>query len=88
MQNSYSGVVKGRWTVAYAGTVGGDGPSAHQGGLRILSSDPGGNTNITDLGTFPVAGTTSLKVTAYSGTVITLTADTGATLRFDLATLT
>ncbi len=42
-------MVKGRGYVAYAGTVGGEGPTAGQGGLRIMSADAGQNTNIADV---------------------------------------
>jgi hypothetical protein len=89
VQNSYSGLVKGRWYVAYAGTVGGEGASSGQGGVRVLSADASQNadTGITDIGTFPVAGTTSLKVTGYAGDSITLLANTGATYTFNLDTL-
>ncbi|HEX2857949.1 MAG TPA: hypothetical protein VHO26_10830 [Propionibacteriaceae bacterium] len=87
VQNSYSAKVKGRWYIAYAGTVGGNKADAGQGGVRVMSADPGANTNLQDLGTFPVAGTTSLKVTAGSGTVITLVSGTGATYTFDLSAL-
>jgi hypothetical protein len=87
VQNSYSGLVKGRWYVAYAGTLGGDLGSAGEGGVRVLSADATRNTGIKDLGTFPVAGTRSLKVIAYSGNSITLVANTGATFTFNLNTL-
>lgn len=87
VQNSYSGLVKGRWYVAYAGTTGGALRSAGQGAVRVLSAGATQNTGITNLGTFPVSGTTSLKVIAYSGDSITLRANTGATFRFNLDTL-
>ncbi len=87
VEDSYQGMVKGRWYVVYAGTVGGEGPTAGQGGLRIMSADPGQNTNVADVGTFPAAGTSSLKVSAFSGTMLTLTTNTSTTLTFDLATL-
>ena len=87
VQNSYSGPVHGRWYVAYAGTVGGAGATARQGGLRIMSADAEANTHIATVGTFPAPGTESLKVIAYSGSQITLLTDTGATLKFDLSTL-
>jgi hypothetical protein len=83
VQNSYSGPVNGRWYVAYAGTLG----SSGEGGVRVLSADATQNTDITDLGTFSVPGTTSLEVTGYSGDSITLVANTGATFTFNLDTL-
>ncbi len=86
VQNSYSNLVKGRWYVAYAGTVNGSSTSA-VGGVRVLSADATQNTDITDLGTFTVPGTTSLEVTGYSGDSITLVANTGATFTFNLDTL-
>lgn len=87
VQNSYSAKIKGRWYVAYAGTIGGDRADSGQGGVRVMSADPGANTDMQDLGTFAQAGTTSLKVTASTGTVITLVSNTGATVTFDLSTL-
>ncbi len=87
VQNSYSGLVKGRWYVAYAGTVGGDHGSAGQGGVRVLSADAAQNTDIRNLGTFPVTGTRSLKVISYSGDSIKLVANTGATFTFNLDSL-
>ena len=87
VQNSYSARVKGRWYVAYAGTIGGDSADRGEGGLRVQSADPGANTNMQDLGTFAAPGTTSLKVTSSSGSVITLVSGTGTTFTFDLSTL-
>ena len=87
VQNSYSAKVKGRWYIAYAGTIGGNKADAGQGGVRVMSADPGANSNLQDLGTFPAAGTTSLKVTAGSSSVITLVSGTGSTFTFDLSTL-
>jgi hypothetical protein len=86
--NSYSALIKGRWYVAYAGTAHAGPGSSGEGAVRVLSADATQNTDITDLGTFPVAGTASLKVTAYSGDTITLVSNTGATFNFNLATLT
>lgn len=88
VQNSYSAKIKGRWYVAYAGTIGGEGADRGLGGIRILTADPGANTDLRDLGTFAASGTTGLKVTSHSGTTITLVSDTGDRLTFDLATLT
>jgi hypothetical protein len=88
VRNSYSALVKGRWYVAYAGTIGGDVATSGEGGIRVLSADATQNNGITDLGTFAAAGTRSLEVTAYSGDTITLVANTGATFIFNLDTLT
>lgn len=85
--NNYSQMVAGRWYVLYAGTIGPAGPSAGEGGVRVLSVDATTNNDLVNLGTFPAPGTTKLTVTAGSGTSVTLTADTGAILTFDLATL-
>ncbi len=89
VKNAYFGTVGGRWYGVYAGTVGQLNPKATgQGGIYIVSTDPETNTNWRNLGPFPHPGTTWLKVTSYSGTVLTLASNTGTTYTFDLATLT
>jgi len=87
--DSYSGTIKGRWYVAYAGTLKGNPPVAGTGGIRILSSDPAATTgHITEVGTFPALGTTSLTITAYTGNTLTLTTQSGAAMTFNLDSLT
>ncbi len=87
--NAYFGKVGGRWYGVYAGTVGQLKPAAiGQGGIYIVSTDAQTNTAWQNLGPFPQSGTTWLKVTSHSGTMLTLVSNTGATYRFDLTTLT
>lgn len=85
--NEYSGMVKGRWYVTYAGTVGGQGADAGSGGLKILSADAGSNTNLADVGTFPLAGTRHLRITGYTKSSVTVITDTGASRTLNLDTL-
>ena len=88
VSNAYFGTVGGRWFGVYAGTVGQLDPAASgQGGIYIVTTDAKTNTNWRNLGPFPQAGTTWLKITASSGTVLTLVSDTGASYAFNLAAL-
>lgn len=85
--NTYSGLVHGRWYVAYAGALGSNGVGRGEGGVRVLSSDAASTSDITDLGTFPVPGSTSLKFTGFAGDTLTLV-DSKTMHTFNLDTLT
>ncbi len=88
VRNAYYGMVRGRWYGVYAGTVGMINPAASgQGGIYIVSADANANTHWSNLGPFPQAGTSWLKVTSSSGNALTLVSNTGATYTFDLSAL-
>jgi hypothetical protein len=85
VDNLYQASVNGRWLLAYAGSSV-DASEAKRGAVRVLSESSTGS--ITSLGEFPapIPGT-YVRIIACSGTVLTLASDTGATARFDLASL-
>jgi hypothetical protein len=85
VRNIYRGHVGNRWLFVFAGTSNNvDG--THTAGLQIFAQPDGGS--YTRVGTFNApANNGALKVTSVKGSVLTLTADNGATVTFNLASL-
>jgi hypothetical protein len=80
VSNFYEGPVGGSWYLVYAGTT-----KSGQGGLRVMSETPAGV--ITLVGDYVLPkGMTSVRVTQFAGTVLTVQDVQGAMATFDLAT--
>jgi len=86
VSNFYHGPAGGLWMLVYAGTAL-DASGATQGSLRVLSESDTGS--ITPIGAYDAPKPcTTLRITGYSGTILTLVTESGAKIAFDIAKLT
>jgi len=85
VRNMYRGLVDGRWVFVFAGAERGQQGDITGGALRVFQQQAGAYSEI---GVFKAPAVASaLTITSYHAQRLTLTADNGVTITFDLSSM-